>query len=262
MPLKPYKTTGPAEETWRVFRIMSEFVEGFEMLGSLGPAISVFGSARTPECDPYYKLAEQLGAELVKREFAVITGGGPGIMEAANKGAYEAGGQSIGLNIYLPQEQAANRYQTISLDFRYFFCRKLMFMKYATGLVCFPGGFGTMDEFFESMTLIQTEKTEPFPVMLVGEEFWNPLVDWIRDCQLEKYNYVSDGDLDLFTITDDVCAVADRMREHAENKIRQAEETADSATPNWQLPLADGTYQGKPPTGTPAPKRPVDDFDS
>ncbi len=269
MPIKQTQPSGPAEETWRVFRIMSEFVEGFEMLGTIGPAISVFGSARTPAEDPYYKLAEKLGEELVKRDFAVITGGGPGIMEAANKGAFEAGGESIGLNIYLPQEQAANPYQTISVDFRYFFCRKLMFMKYAKGLVCFPGGFGTMDEFFESMTLIQTGKSEPFPVMLVGADFWNPLIDWIRDCQLEKYQYIGKEDLNLFTITDDVVGVANDLHKYwmkLQEETQQAEEAIPEAstlsrTAYWQRPLADGTLEGKPPTGTPGPRRPVDDFE-
>jgi uncharacterized protein (TIGR00730 family) len=246
------------EETWRVFRIMSEFVEGFEMLGALGAAVSVFGSARTPSGDKYYKLAEQLGAELARRRITVITGGGPGIMEAANKGAYEAGGQSVGLNIYLPQEQVANSYQTISLDFRYFFCRKVMFVKYAKAMVCFPGGFGTMDEFFESMTLIQTEKTEPFPVTLVGTSFWNPLVDWMRANQLETGQYISPDDLDLFTISDDVVQVADNIAKHLE----AAAQTPPPAeiTEHWSRPLADGLKVGRPPVDPTRQEKPFDDL--
>ena len=169
-----------AEETWRIFRIMSEFVEGFEVMSRVPPSVSIFGSARATTSDPYYPQAEKLSRILVDRGFGVITGGGPGIMEAANKGAAEAGGSSVGLNIYLPGEQQSNPYQNVSLDFRYFFCRKVMFVKYAIAFVCFPGGFGTMDEFFESMTLIQTEKTERFPVVLICSKFWTPLVDWIR----------------------------------------------------------------------------------
>lgn len=255
----------PSDETWRVFRIMSEFVEGFEMLSRLGPAVTVFGSARTKPQEPAYQLAEKLGAELAQRNLAVITGGGPGIMEAANKGAYEAGGQSIGLNIYLPHEQSANDYQTLSLDFRYFFCRKVMFMKYAMALVCFPGGFGTMDEFFESMTLIQTEKIEPYPVVLVGSAFWTPLVEWMREHQLERGAYIGKQDLDLFTITDDVAWTADLLAEHERALIRAAEEgTAESEleAEMWKRPLADGTKVGKRPVPVaPPPKqRPFDDI--
>lgn len=238
------------DETWRVFRIMSEFVEGFEMLGDLGPAVSVFGSARTQPGDGSYMLAERLGAELARRKFAVITGGGPGIMEAANKGAFEAGGQSVGLNIYLPQEQRANAYQTVSLDFRYFFCRKVMFVKYAMALVCFPGGFGTMDEFFESMTLIQTEKVEPYPVMLIGEKFWKPLAAWMREYQLERNEYINAGDLELFTITDDVVWAADQLAAHAA-RITQPRDVALrkglQRKELWTRPLADGSKVGKRP---------------
>ena len=255
----------PSDETWRVFRIMSEFVEGFEMLSQLGPAVSVFGSARTKPTEPAYQLAEKLGAELVKRNLAVITGGGAGIMEAANKGAFEAAGQSVGLNIYLPHEQSANDYQTLSLDFRYFFCRKVMFMKYAMALVCFPGGFGTMDEFFESMTLIQTEKIEPYPVVLVGSAFWTPLVEWMRKHQLESGAYIGKEDLDLFTITDDVEWTADLLAKHAETLLCAAqEETAPSELEGemWRRPLADGTRVGKPPVpaATPPKQRPFDDI--
>ena len=250
---------GRGEETWRVFRIMSEFVEGFELLGSLGPAVSVFGSARTTPQDAHYQMAEELGAALSRRNFAVITGGGPGIMEAANKGAYEAGGESVGLNIYLPQEQRANDYQTRSLDFRYFFCRKVMFMKYADALVCFPGGFGTMDEFFESMTLIQTEKVEPFPVMLIDSDYWTPLVDFLRKFQLEKYGYISDPDLDLFTITDDVEWAAEHIADEVE-KLLARERELEAQGAEWERPLADGTKVGKRPQPKRRPHRPFDDL--
>ncbi len=249
----------PGEETWRVFRIMSEFVEGFEMLRGIGAAVSVFGSARTQPDDGYYGMAERLGGELARRDFAVITGGGPGIMEAANKGAYEAGGASIGLNIYLPHEQKANPYQTLSLDFRYFFCRKVMFLKYASALVCFPGGFGTMDEFFESMTLIQTEKAYPFPVVLVGCDYWNPLIEWIRRCQLEEHGYISASDLELFTVSDDITAVADLLEreiEAANARVQQAQEESEQ----WKRPLAEGTAAGKPPVDKRRPPRPFDDL--
>jgi len=156
-------------------------------------------------------MAEQLGKELADREFAVITGGGPGIMEAANKGAAAAGGVSVGLNIFLPHEQLSNPYQTVSLDFRYFFCRKVMFVKYSVAFVCFPGGFGTMDEFFESMTLIQSEKVEPFPVILIGSAFWEPLTQWMKEHLLGRRPYIDSADLDLFVVTDDVVWAADKI---------------------------------------------------
>ena len=163
------------EDPWRIFRIMSEFVDGFEIMSTVGPAVSVFGSSRTPPESRYYRMARKLGGILARRGFAVITGGGPGVMEAANRGADDAGGKSVGLNIALPHEQVANPYANIRVDFHYFFARKVMFIKYACAFVCFPGGFGTMDEFFESMTLIQTEKVDPFPVILIGSEFWSPM---------------------------------------------------------------------------------------
>ena len=242
----------PTEEIWRVLRIMSEFVEGFDVMSSLPPAVSVFGSSRSRSEDPQYAAAERLGRRLVEEGFAVITGGGPGIMEAVNKGAYEAGGPSVGLNIYLPEEQAANAYQNVSLDFRYFFCRKVMFVKYATAWVCFPGGFGTMDEFFESMTLIQTEKTERFPVILVGSEFWTPLAEWMRRHQLGTHNYISPGDLDLFQITDDVDWVARHLAECYQNYLQaQAAQPADEPSPPWTIVTAEGTTTGK----TPYPQR-------
>lgn len=193
-----------SRETWRLFRILSEFVDGFEVMSEVGPAVTVFGSARTKPDAPVYQQAVECGKLIVKNDLAVITGGGPGIMEAANKGAFEGGGKSVGLNINLPMEQDPNRYQTHQLDFRYFFIRKVMFVKYACGFICFPGGFGTMDEFFEAITLVQTNKIEPFPVVLVGHDFWDGMVDWMRNTMLEKYETISPEDLDLFHVTDSV----------------------------------------------------------
>ncbi len=193
----------PVEEPWRIFRIMAEFVEGFEELASVGPAVSIFGSSRTKPNQPYYKLAEITAAEIAKAGFAVITGGGGGIMEAANKGANEAGGKSVGLNIELPIEQPPNKYQNISLDFRYFFCRKVMFLKYAHGFVVFPGGFGTLDEFVESLMLIQTLKQVYFPVILMGSEYWDGLIKWMRQTMLTKHKNISPEDLNIFTVVDE-----------------------------------------------------------
>lgn len=193
----------PVKDLWRLFRIMAEFTEGFEELASVGPAVSIFGSARTEPTDKYYKLATETASELVKAGFAVITGGGGGIMEAANKGAAQSKGQSIGLNIDLPMEQIPNEYQNLSLNFRYFFCRKVMFLKYAHGFIVFPGGYGTMDEFFESLVLIQTLKQAFFPVILMGSEFWDGLVKWIEQKMLNEYEYISPEDLDVFTVVDD-----------------------------------------------------------
>ena len=189
------------QDTWRIFRIMAEFVEGFEVMAPVGRAVSIFGSARTKPNDSFYKQAEQTARLLAKEGFAVITGGGPGIMEAANKGAYEAGGTSIGLNITLPQEQEGNRYQNISLDFHYFYARKVMFVKYASAFVCFPGGFGTLDEFFETLTLVQTLKIEAFPIILYGRKFWSGLRDWMEE-QL-KPKFIDPEDNDIFRIVDE-----------------------------------------------------------
>jgi uncharacterized protein (TIGR00730 family) len=209
-----YAQADPARETWRIFRIMAEFVEGFDVMSRVGPAVSLFGSARTTTDDPCYALAMRLGARLVERGFAVITGGGPGIMEAANRGAGEAGGKSVGLNIALPVEQVPNPYQNIAVDFHYFFARKVMFVKYAVAFVCFPGGYGTMDEFFEAMTLIQTRKVPPLKVILIGSHFWVPLREWMRDMMVERFQYISPEDLDLFSITDDADTAADMIRDH------------------------------------------------
>jgi uncharacterized protein (TIGR00730 family) len=190
-------------DPWRVMRIQGEFVDGFDTLADAGPCISFFGSARTEPENKYYKAAEKTAALMVKNGFGVITGGGPGIMEAGNKGAFEAGGLSIGCNINLPLEQAPNPYQNISLDFRYFFVRKMMFVKYSIGYVIFPGGFGTMDELFEALTLAQTQKIEHFPIALYGREFWQELYGWIDNCLLEKYCTISPEDKKLYKIVDE-----------------------------------------------------------
>ena len=198
-----------SRDIWRIFKINSEFVDGFEMLNPLGPAVSVFGSARTHPDAPEYAQAVECGRLLVQAGFAVITGGGPGIMEAANKGALEADGKSIGLNITLPMEQLPNSFQTHSLTFRYFFVRKIMFVKYAHAFIVFPGGFGTLDEFFEAMTLIQTNKVHPFPVVCIGREFFSGLVQWMRQTMLEKFRAISPEDLFRFFVTDDVHEAVD-----------------------------------------------------
>lgn len=241
-----------AEETWRIFRIMSEFVEGIEVMSHVGPAVTIFGSARTQPGDPDYEAATQCARLLAERDFAVITGGGPGIMEAANKGAAEAGGKSVGLNIALPQEQEPNTFQNIALDFHYFFARKVMFLKYAVGMICLPGGFGTMDEFFESMTLLQTGKAPPMGVVLVGSAFWNPMVEWMRTILLERYAKISPEDLDLFTVTDDpefaVKWICDCYAKVC--KLEPAPATAGELQlqPPERL-TAEGTVYGIPPTG-------------
>ncbi|MHC4101955.1 MAG: LOG family protein [Planctomycetota bacterium] len=228
------------QESWRVFRVMSEFVEAFETLARVGPAISIFGSARIPAGDPYYEKAVQCGAKLVAQDFAVITGGGPGIMEAANKGASEAGGTSVGLNISLPMEQAPNPYQNVELDFRYFFIRKVMFVKYARGFIIFPGGFGTMDEFFESLTLIQTLKVVPFPVILIGVDFWSGLLDWMRNVMEQQFHNISPEDVDLYHLTDDVDEAVDIVHETHLGKRKAA-----SWLPRFKTDLAEaGTGEG------------------
>ena len=188
-------------DTWRVFRIMGEFVEGFDELATLTRSVAIFGSARTPAESAEYAAAQETASLFVREGFAVITGGGPGIMEAANKGAFEAGGLSVGCNIELPFEQRPNAYQTRSLTFRYFFVRKMMFVKYSLGFVIFPGGFGTLDELFEALTLIQTKKIRNFPVVLFGSAYWKGLVDWINEVALRE-GKVAPKDLNLFRITD------------------------------------------------------------
>jgi uncharacterized protein (TIGR00730 family) len=193
----------PVRDLWRIFRIMAEFVEGFDELATLGPAVSFFGSARTKPGSPHYKLAEKTASAIVKAGFSVITGGGGGIMEAANKGAAKAGGKSIGLNIEIPKEQIPNEYQNFSLHFRYFFCRKVMFLKYAHGFIAFPGGFGTMDEFTEALVLIQTLRQASFPVILMGSDYWEGLIDWMKKQMLKEHHYISPKDLKVFTVVDE-----------------------------------------------------------
>lgn len=193
-------------ESWRIFRIMAEFVDALEHLKNVDPAVSIFGSARTKPGTRYYKMAYDLAAKLSKQGFSVITGGGPGIMEAANRGAKDAGGNSIGLNIKLPHEQKPNDFQDIAIDFNYFFVRKFMFVKFASAYVIMPGGFGTMDELFEALTLIQTDKIKDFPVVLVGTKYWKPLLGFIKHMVKEKT--VSPEDLDLLYLTDDIDEVA------------------------------------------------------
>jgi uncharacterized protein (TIGR00730 family) len=190
-------------DPWRVLRIQAEFVEGFGALAELGPAIAVFGSARTPADHPSYALAEELGRELAGAGFAVITGGGPGAMEAANKGASEAGGLSVGLGIELPWESGLNEWSDVGINFRYFFARKTMFVKYSQGFVVLPGGFGTLDELFEALTLVQTRKVTRFPIVLIGTEYWSGLVSWMRDTCLVD-GKISQADLDMLSVTDDL----------------------------------------------------------
>jgi uncharacterized protein (TIGR00730 family) len=198
-------------DPWRVLRIQSEFVDGFGTLAELGPAVSVFGSARTPRDHPLYAVAETLGAELAQAGLAVITGGGPGVMEAANKGAAEAGGISVGLGIELPFESSLNAWVNLGINFRYFFVRKTMFVKYAQGFVVLPGGFGTMDELFEALTLLQTKRVTTFPVVLFDRGYWSGLVDWMRRTLLERGS-VSAPDLDLFAVTDDVTEAVETVK--------------------------------------------------
>ncbi|MBF0193851.1 MAG: TIGR00730 family Rossman fold protein [Magnetococcales bacterium] len=199
-----FKTT----EAWRVFRIQAELIDGIEVLRGLGIAVTIFGSARSKVGSRYYKDAEKLSRKLSKKGISVITGGGPGIMEAANKGCFKKGGKSVGLNISLPFEQAPNQYQDISLSFRYFFVRKLMFAKHADSIVIFPGGFGTMDELFEALTLVQTEKIKPFPIVLYGSKYWNGLLDWFKESVLEE-GCVSKSDFELIQVADSPKEVVD-----------------------------------------------------
>lgn len=220
-------------DPWRVLRIQSEFVEGFGALAELGRAISVFGSARLKAGEPEYDLAVQVARHVVDRDHAVITGGGPGIMEAANKGAAEGGGVSVGLGIELPFEQGMNEYVDLGVNFRYFFARKTMFVKYAQGFIVLPGGYGTLDELFEALTLVQTRKVKQFPIVLIGTEFWRGLLDWLRD-SLAARGTISPHDLDLVHLTDDpaeaveVVIEANRSRRRAEMEAA-ADAAADAA---------------------------------
>lgn len=202
-------------DAWRVFRIISEFVDGFEKMTSIGPSVSIFGSARLPETSPYYKLAVEVAQHIAQRGFAIITGGGPGIMEAANKGAQAVNGHSCGLSIDLPFESGTNNFIDLkyNLRFRYFFVRKVMFIRYAQGYVFLPGGVGTLDELFEALTLIQTKKILSFPIYLMGKEYWVGLMDWLKKTVLEN-KCISPEDLDLIHITDDPAEVANGIERH------------------------------------------------
>src|SRR3954454_651708 len=223
---------GPSDwvhtDPWRVLRIQSEFIEGFGMLAELGAAISVFGSARTKPDDPMYAAAEECGRKLVGAGYAVITGGGPGVMEAANKGASEAGGVSVGLGIELPFENGLNEWVDVGMNFRYFFTRKTMFVKYAQGFVVMPGGFGTLDELFEALTLAQTRKVTSFPVVLFGSSYWGGLADWLRETMLAD-GKISAADLQMFIITDDVGEAISYIMKAGEIAAAAADEAADEA---------------------------------
>ena len=195
------KLTFIKEDPWRIFRIMAEFVDSFETLSQVGPGVTVFGSARMVPSDPNYEAAVEIAKGLAKHNLAIITGGGPGIMEAANKGALAARGKSVGLNIELPHEQKGNRFANIPINFHYFFSRKVCFVKYSIAFVFMPGGFGTLDEFFEVLTLVQTRRIPEFPLILFGREYWKGLIRWMKS-QMQENAFISPGDLDLFTITD------------------------------------------------------------
>jgi uncharacterized protein (TIGR00730 family) len=202
------------EDPWRIFRIMAEFVDSFETLSQVGPGVTIFGSARMLPSNPYYQSAVELAKGLAKHNLAIITGGGPGIMEAANKGAGLARGKSVGLNIQLPREQKGNRFANIPINFHYFFARKVCFVKYSIGFVFMPGGFGTLDEFFEVLTLVQTERIPQFPLILFGREHWKGLISWMKSRLEEKSQFISLGDLDLFRLTDDPQEAIDIVLEY------------------------------------------------
>ena len=215
-----YHENGPVDDLWRMFRIMAEFTEGFQELSTVGTAVTIFGSARTGPDDRYYKLAYQTALQFGHAGFSVITGGGGGVMEAANKGAAEAGVKSIGLNIEIPKEQMPNEFQNVSLHFRYFFCRKVMFLKYASGFIVLPGGWGTMDELFESLTLIQTLKQATFPVILMGSDYWAGLIDWMNQKMLAEHGYISPEDRNIFTVVDDPAEAVRIIVEFRDSKAK------------------------------------------
>lgn len=225
--LQPISDEELTRESWKIFQIMGEFVDGFERLAHLRPSVSIFGSARTPPEDPLYQLTEHIAHKLSNAGFAVVSGGGPGLMEAANKGAQQGKSPSIGLNIQLPHEQHSNRYQDISLYFRHFFSRKVMFVKHASAYVVMPGGFGTLDELAEILTLVQTAKTRRIPIVLVHSPFWSGLVEWFRNT-LVKQGTISGEDLELFVILDDVDAIVDHIFLYYERAVSgpSAEERA------------------------------------
>ncbi|MBL7799937.1 MAG: TIGR00730 family Rossman fold protein [Chitinophagales bacterium] len=205
-----------ADSSWRMFKIMAEFADGFDRMEQFGPCISIFGSARTKADNPYYKLTEKIAEKLAKEGYGVITGGGPGVMEAGNKGAKKGKGKSVGLHIILPHEEGANQYVDHNkiFMFRYFFARKVMFIKYAQAFVYIPGGFGTMDELFEVLTLVQTKKIQPVPIVLIGKSYWSGLLDWIKTTMLEKEHNINPADLNLFHVTDDPDEVVKIIKSH------------------------------------------------
>ncbi|HEY9712380.1 MAG TPA: TIGR00730 family Rossman fold protein [Chroococcales cyanobacterium] len=231
-----------ARDTWRIFRIMAELVEGFDEMGKIGPAVSIFGSARSQPGDPEYVLGETIGRKLAERGFAVITGGGHGVMEACNKGALSAGGTSVGLNIHLPREQNPNQYQTVSLDFRYFFVRKLMFVKYAIAFVIMPGGFGSLDELFEALTLIQTRRIKTFPLFLVDSTFWNPLLDWIKTTVVSR-GFLREEELSLISVVDDPDDLVEQISWCEGEKCYESEKGVLSY-PKRVTPPVDGLLDG------------------
>ncbi len=214
---KQYVIDALAADSWRMFRIMGEFVQGFEEMADVGKAVTVFGSARLKEDADSYEKARQLAVALAGEGYAILTGGGPGVMEAANRGALESGGRSVGLNIDLPHEQSPNGYLTDSIDFKYFFVRKVMLVKYSTAFVVFPGGFGTIDELFEALTLIQTHKIKPFPVYLVGVEYWRGLIQWLHGTLLRS-GTISEQDLHLFKVVDDVATIPGEIESYYRNE--------------------------------------------
>lgn len=215
--LQPINDTLLTRESWKIFQVMAEFVEGFERLAQIRPSVSIFGSARTPEDHPYFKLAEDISRDLSNAGFSVVSGGGPGIMEAANRGAYAGKSPSIGLNIQLPHEQSGNPYQDISLSFRHFFSRKVMFVKYASAYVVLPGGFGTLDELAEILTLVQTRKTRRIPIVLVNSKFWSGLIHWF-ETTLVNEGTIDAEDMDLFKVVDSAKEVVDHIFEHYERR--------------------------------------------
>jgi uncharacterized protein (TIGR00730 family) len=253
-------TTVPdVHDAWRVFRILAEFVEGFESLAGIGPAVSIFGSARMKQDDPFYAAARETAFLLAKEHFAIITGGGPGIMEAGNRGAFEAGGKSIGLNITLPKEQFSNAYINLGLDFHYFYARKVMFLKYASAFICFPGGYGTLDEFFETVTLIQTLKAEPFPVILYGTKHWTGLVEWMRS-QLVP-NFINAEDIDIFRLVDrpqDAVALVkeSQVKRWWSPKDKDMSRQSEEAAGGTQSPMVAGAWSQKTGEGTVYGQRP------
>ncbi len=216
---KPFKSRNQYDgDTWRIFRIMSELVDGFEMMSEIGPAVTIFGSARTPPKHPYYHKAREIAFKLAQKGYSIITGGGSGMMEAANRGAQEAGGCSVGLNIDLPMEQVVNSYVNVPVGFRYFFVRKVMFIKYALAVIIMPGGMGTMDECFEVVTLIQTQKIRKIPVILVGREYWKELLDWMKK-RMVKQGMLDQAELAIFKIMDDTDAIVKEIGKKSRTRL-------------------------------------------